>query len=270
MVMVAVMVAALLAAPLVSQARWMNPNTGRFQTMDSYEGRASDPISLHKYLYCSGNVPNAIDPTGLITYLLVYGQDDSDLFKNAAKHREQEIKASSDFNPEADLVVVRPVYTVSRLITVLNVFQDIGYLAYFGHGGPGALYLGKPMGKDFNLSPNGGPCGGPGGASDSTPVSELPTDNVRWDAFIELIACDSSVSLPGETSMTRAFANHFGVPAYGAGAGVGFRKDGTPYIKYWRIGLAWIQNIIRQSGGGGWSTTRPEFSGPMIMPSFAF
>ena len=32
--------------------------------MDSYEGRSSDPLSLHKYLYAKANVLNGIDPSG--------------------------------------------------------------------------------------------------------------------------------------------------------------------------------------------------------------
>jgi len=46
------------------RARMVNPLTGRFWTADSYEGRKSDPISLHKYLYCGGDPLNQIDPSG--------------------------------------------------------------------------------------------------------------------------------------------------------------------------------------------------------------
>jgi len=42
------------------RARLMNPTTGRFLTMDSFEGVQSDPRSLHKYLYGFANpVTNA-------------------------------------------------------------------------------------------------------------------------------------------------------------------------------------------------------------------
>lgn len=47
------------------RARYLNPNTGRFWTMDSYEGNSEDPLTLHKYLYCHGNPVNAADPLGL-------------------------------------------------------------------------------------------------------------------------------------------------------------------------------------------------------------
>ncbi len=43
---------------------YLNPNTGRFWTMDSYEGIYSEPLSLHKYLYCQADPINRIDPSG--------------------------------------------------------------------------------------------------------------------------------------------------------------------------------------------------------------
>src|SRR6185437_1437472 len=46
------------------RARYMDSRTGRFWTMDPFEGHTSDPATLHRYLYCAGNVPNCSDPTG--------------------------------------------------------------------------------------------------------------------------------------------------------------------------------------------------------------
>ena len=46
------------------RARYLNPNTGRFWTMDSYDGSSEDPLSLHKYLYCQDNPVMGSDPTG--------------------------------------------------------------------------------------------------------------------------------------------------------------------------------------------------------------
>jgi RHS repeat-associated protein len=47
------------------RARYMNANTGRFWTMDTHEGDPEDPLSLHRYLYCTGNPINEKDPRGL-------------------------------------------------------------------------------------------------------------------------------------------------------------------------------------------------------------
>ena len=51
------------------RARYLNTGTGRFWTRDSWEGNQSDPISLHKYLYCHADPVNGTDPSGL--FLLV-------------------------------------------------------------------------------------------------------------------------------------------------------------------------------------------------------
>lgn len=55
---------AVFLLPSASHARWMNPKTGRFQTMDTYEGNRTDPQSLHKYTYCRADPVNKTDPSG--------------------------------------------------------------------------------------------------------------------------------------------------------------------------------------------------------------
>lgn len=62
-------ITALLATTLLfvagtSQARWMNPNNGRFQTMDSFEGVPTEPQTLHKYTYAHNDPVNRVDPSG--------------------------------------------------------------------------------------------------------------------------------------------------------------------------------------------------------------
>lgn len=46
------------------RARYMDPGTGRFLNMDTYEGANFDPVTLHKYLYGDGNPVNRVDPSG--------------------------------------------------------------------------------------------------------------------------------------------------------------------------------------------------------------
>lgn len=46
------------------RARYYNVGTGRFLTMDPEFGDTSNPTSLHRYLYASGDPVNRIDPTG--------------------------------------------------------------------------------------------------------------------------------------------------------------------------------------------------------------
>jgi RHS repeat-associated protein len=52
-----------------NRARWMDPGVGRFASTDPYAGRAFDPITLHKYLYCGSNTANCTDPRGLESFI---------------------------------------------------------------------------------------------------------------------------------------------------------------------------------------------------------
>lgn len=46
------------------RARYMRPSTGTFISMDSYQGNAYDPASLHRYTYAQNNPQMYNDPSG--------------------------------------------------------------------------------------------------------------------------------------------------------------------------------------------------------------
>ena len=46
------------------RARYMDPTTGRFISMDAYAGELVDPTSMHKYLYANANPVMYSDPSG--------------------------------------------------------------------------------------------------------------------------------------------------------------------------------------------------------------
>jgi RHS repeat-associated protein len=46
------------------RARYYNPTTGRFMSRDPEDGHISIPVTLHKYLYASGNPVNRLDRSG--------------------------------------------------------------------------------------------------------------------------------------------------------------------------------------------------------------
>jgi RHS repeat-associated protein len=48
-----------------NRARWLDPTTGRFLSMDPLDGEIESPASLHRYSYAFDNPVNYRDPTGL-------------------------------------------------------------------------------------------------------------------------------------------------------------------------------------------------------------
>jgi RHS repeat-associated protein len=48
------------------RARWMDPEVGRFASIDPFQGTAAEPRTLHRYSYVYGDPVNATDPTGRI------------------------------------------------------------------------------------------------------------------------------------------------------------------------------------------------------------
>jgi len=50
-----------------NRSRYLNVSTGRFWTMDEFEGFDESPMSLHKYQYSTGDPMNRTDPSGRVT-----------------------------------------------------------------------------------------------------------------------------------------------------------------------------------------------------------
>ena len=67
------------------RARYMNPSTGTFISMDSYQGSIYDPVTLHKYLYANANPVMYTDPTGYVSLgELVTCTSISEVFRHSA------------------------------------------------------------------------------------------------------------------------------------------------------------------------------------------
>jgi RHS repeat-associated protein len=66
------------------RARYLNPDSGRFWSMDSYEGGKSDPRSLHKYLYANANPVMGRDPSGYMELVELEAAETADATQNTS------------------------------------------------------------------------------------------------------------------------------------------------------------------------------------------
>ncbi len=74
-----------------NRARYLNTSTGRFWSMDSYEGDSRAPLSLHKYLYSNGDPMNRIDPSGNDGDLATLGAEEDVLVTENTIETEEEL-----------------------------------------------------------------------------------------------------------------------------------------------------------------------------------
>jgi RHS repeat-associated protein len=101
------------------RARYYNPSTGRFMSRDPYDGSTILPVTLHKYLYASGNPVNRIDPRGR-----------ADLFEYAIE--------SSAAVPEAKLLSIYGCVADASL-TAVSLIIDPTITASTALGGGAAI-----------------------------------------------------------------------------------------------------------------------------------
>lgn len=250
---IALIAIAVCILPIVTQARWLNPNTGRFQTMDTYEGNRSDPQSLHKYTYGHNNPVNKVDPSGhesissvmatlniggmlaqisnpvtsrnqvaaiKKTALLIHADPGvhGGVFHMAAETHKRELQTEAFWKTPVDAsteVKVEKATTVSAFNAFLRG-KSIVYVAYFGHSGPNALYFGMGSNPDTNLSDDGGDY--------DTPVSSIPKSAFAANAQVRLFGCKAGL---GNNSVAQRIASHINksVWAYSNSGGSLFTQD---------------------------------------------
>jgi RHS repeat-associated protein len=119
------------------RARHMNPETGRFHTLDTFEGWRDEPLSLHKYMYAHANPVMGIDPSGNCFDLI-------SLMAGIVQHgKMQSIKAGSSVSAKRYILKSAACAVAEELVAA--IVGDIIYLIiadgvpfYLGMSGKGA------------------------------------------------------------------------------------------------------------------------------------
>lgn len=99
-------------------ARYYNPNTGRFLSQDSYKGSAYSPWTQHLYTYVGNNPVNFIDPTGHKATRSGDGEFLKKFFKNLGKQVKGFFKASLD---EKKVISIKQLYNEALVNDQINV-----------------------------------------------------------------------------------------------------------------------------------------------------
>jgi hypothetical protein len=140
-----VLATVLFLAGEKSHARWMSPNTGRFRTMDAYEGDQANALGLHKYLYCEANPVDNRDPSGedigelALDFGLSFAAPQISAVKNALQEVPVQVVTSIRPPDPKDGVKTRHTLGVNGFGVVTHVQQYIGitrwkYLPLKGKG----------------------------------------------------------------------------------------------------------------------------------------
>jgi RHS repeat-associated protein len=117
-----------------NRARYLNTSTDRFWSMDTLEGNAQEPLSLHKYLYVDANPSGGIDPSGNEDLAELSISSAVDLTLNAMSTIQVPVGGGG---PGAQLV--------SRILVPQNVWQDLLDLT------PDAVEFGANVAGSVNL-----------------------------------------------------------------------------------------------------------------------
>lgn len=236
-ILVCLLLIVSLLAPKASYARWMNPSTGRFHTMDTFEGDQRNPQSLHKYTYAHADPVNNTDPNGQFvvetlvvisivgivaatltgcssdptpsTALIVHadpGHSGRNFEMTAHTHKRELQRGGiwdAPIKPQTRIDIAKAT-TVSQFVGNLKG-RKLAYLAYYGHSSPRALHFGMTATPDTNLAEPDYPYGNVG------PVSTIPASSFSKDALIRLFGCRAGM---GSSSIAQSIASHTKKPVW--------------------------------------------------------
>jgi len=106
-------------------ARYYDAAMARWTSMDPL---CEQYYSISPYAYCLNNPVRFIDPHGKSVYMLFYtcgnGEESDSMFKTAAETRKKDIMKSKGFDPQKDIVVLKPISNLGHLASYVSEIVD--------------------------------------------------------------------------------------------------------------------------------------------------
>jgi RHS repeat-associated protein len=212
-------------------ARYHNPNVARFLSVDpGRDNNPKVPQSWNLYAYVRNGPALRTDPTGLITYVVVYGTSNDETtqsyYKQMAEARKNLIVGGSKYNSKTDQVVLQQVKSPAQLVGLqrtkfttgpVNLTVIAHSAAAWRDGTPAHMALNvresdQGSGADARHVVRGLPSGGLGAAQ----FKLMDPSNFAAGLPITLLGCQTAATGPlGEISLAQAVANITGLPVGG-------------------------------------------------------
>ena len=121
-------------------ARYYNPEDGRFVTEDTYRGETAKPETGHLYAYCANNPVNYVDPSGHKAKIVIYYNKKGKDFKKQAMHSPYYKNSQVTFKSVIKKAQFKKEWD--------KIPKGTSELYLYLHGGVSCLYF---DGSDMNL-----------------------------------------------------------------------------------------------------------------------
>ena len=121
-------------------ARYYNPEDGRFVTEDTYRGETAKPETGHLYAYCANNLVNYVDPSGHKAKTVIYYNKKGKDFKKQAMHSPYYKNSQVTFKSVIKKAQFKKEWD--------KIPKGTSELYLYLHGGVSCLYF---DGSDMNL-----------------------------------------------------------------------------------------------------------------------
>ena len=114
-------------------ARFYDPEDGRFLTQDTYRGENMEPDTLHLYVYCANNPVNYVDPSGHKSIMSIYYNKKETGFSKQAKQSCYYLASNAKMKAVISISGFKKAWK--------SISKNIKTLYLYLHGGEGALYF---------------------------------------------------------------------------------------------------------------------------------